>query len=115
MGRSIYVHIPFCERKCPYCDFYSIADRSQSSAYIEALLQEIEAFAGSEVRSDDMTDLPDTLYIGGGTPSSIPAEDIAKIVNSIRKLFGFGKDAEITVKRGIVISFYESCRFVNDV
>ena len=98
MGRSIYVHIPFCERKCPYCDFYSIADRSQASAYIEALLQEIRAFAGSEVRFDDMTDLPDTLYIGGGTPSSIPAEDIAKIVNSIRKLFGLGDNSEITIE-----------------
>ena len=97
MGKNIYIHIPFCERKCPYCDFYSITDRSASSAYVDALIKEAEAFSKSGVRPDH-NDSQDTLYIGGGTPSSIDAKDIARLVDAVKDLFRLSDDAEITIE-----------------
>jgi len=97
MGKNIYIHIPFCERKCPYCDFYSIVDRSRAKDYVDALMAEAKAFAGSDVRFDHIGS-SDTLYIGGGTPSSIDAEDIARLVESVKALYSLGEDAEITIE-----------------
>lgn len=97
MGKNIYVHIPFCERKCPYCDFYSITDRSLSKVYVDALIKEAKAFAGSGIRFDP-NDSVDTLYIGGGTPSSVDADDIARFVKTVRDLFALSPDAEISIE-----------------
>ncbi|MBO4604637.1 MAG: radical SAM family heme chaperone HemW [Clostridiales bacterium] len=97
MGKNIYVHIPFCERKCPYCDFYSITDRTSSSAYVDALIKEARAFAESGVVFEP-NGSADTLYIGGGTPSSIDPKDIAGLVETLRELFSLPPDAEITIE-----------------
>ena len=97
MGKNIYVHIPFCERKCPYCDFYSITDRTSSSAYVDALIKEARAFAESGVVFEP-NGSDDTLYIGGGTPSSIDAGDIARLVETLRELYSLSSDAEITIE-----------------
>jgi oxygen-independent coproporphyrinogen-3 oxidase len=59
---GLYVHIPFCLRKCPYCDFYSISDLSQTPGFLAALKQEMQLNSGTSL-------VFDTLYIGGGTPS----------------------------------------------
>ena len=60
--RGIYVHVPFCERKCPYCAFYSrAADRHSVEGYMASLIRSIEGF-GDKVQAD-------TLYFGGGTPN----------------------------------------------
>ena len=74
---GVYVHIPFCKRRCLYCDFFSTTLLEQREAYIAALLNEIQARkneAGEPVR---------TIYIGGGTPSVLDADAIARIVKSI--------------------------------
>ena len=97
MGKNIYVHIPFCERKCPYCDFYSITDRTSSSAYVDALIKEARAFAESGVVFEP-NGSDDTLYIGGGTPSSIDAGDIARLVETLRGIYSLSSDAEITIE-----------------
>ena len=97
MGKNIYVHIPFCERKCPYCDFYSITDRTSSSAYVDALIKEAKAFAESGIVFEP-NGSDDTLYIGGGTPSSIDAGDIARLVETLRELYSLSSDAEITIE-----------------
>ena len=97
MGKNIYVHIPFCERKCPYCDSYSITDRSVSSTYIDALIKEARAFFESGVRFDPAGSC-DTLYIGGGTPSSVDAKDIARLVETLKDLFKIQDGAEITIE-----------------
>jgi oxygen-independent coproporphyrinogen-3 oxidase len=97
MGKNIYVHIPFCERKCPYCDFYSITDRTSSSAYVDALIKEARAFAESGVVFEP-NGSDDTLYIGGGTPSSIDAGDIARLVETLREIYSLSSDAEITIE-----------------
>ncbi len=86
-----YIHIPFCVRKCLYCDFFSIPfDYSIADSYIDALLTELD------LRGHDLGRLK-TIYIGGGTPTVLPS-------NSLRRLFeGFGKipwheDIEITIE-----------------
>ena len=88
---GIYVHIPFCRSKCPYCDFFSLTERSAAKAYVQALCERIEAFFG------DNQCKADTLYIGGGTPSVLEGEQIARIVKTAQKCCG---DAlfEITVE-----------------
>ena len=59
---GIYVHIPYCVRKCPYCDFFSSVDHSSVPLFLESLEREIEMVGGIDQTFD-------TLYIGGGTPS----------------------------------------------
>ena len=87
---GIYIHIPFCKSKCPYCDFYSM--RLTDSAAEDYTASVIERIA--ELKEKYPLDA-DTLYIGGGTPSLIGAENIAKIVEAAKV---FGDFSEITVE-----------------
>lgn len=91
---SIYLHIPFCARKCLYCDFLSApADDVTKARYVESLITEIKAeapkYEAYEVR---------TVFIGGGTPSILPAEAIAGIMDTLKEQFYFAKEAEITIE-----------------
>lgn len=91
---SIYLHIPFCARKCLYCDFLSApADDVTKARYVESLITEIKAeapkYEAYEVR---------TVFIGGGTPSILPAEAIAGIMDTLKEQFCFAKEAEITIE-----------------
>ena len=91
---SIYLHIPFCARKCLYCDFLSApADDATKARYVESLITEIKEEAPKyetyEVR---------TVFIGGGTPSILPAEAIAGIMDTLKEQFYFAKEAEITIE-----------------
>ena len=88
---GIYVHIPFCVKKCPYCDFYSITDLSGVPTFLKAIRREIET-AG-------VTDqVFDTLYIGGGTPSVLEAESIRQITDAANTHFTVCADIEITLE-----------------
>ena len=78
---GIYVHIPYCNSKCPYCDFYSLADKSRAREYVEAVNVKLKNFTEADFCKAD------TLYIGGGTPSALPAELICSIVESVKKSF----------------------------
>ncbi len=95
---GIYIHIPFCKSKCPYCDFYSYRCKSEDmSLYVDALLNEINTLS----RVSDFVKEPftaDTLYLGGGTPSVLSGEDLYRIITSARKKFGISDSAEITVE-----------------
>ena len=87
---GIYIHIPFCERKCLYCDFNSYANAYElEDAYVDALIYEIEHYKGTRA---------DTLYIGGGTPSSLKEESLRRILTACKKSFRFAEDAEITAE-----------------
>lgn len=92
---SIYIHIPFCKAKCSYCDFLSFGGCSigEQREYIEALCKEIEAFGliAEEYRVV-------TIFIGGGTPSFIPAEYIGRVLHKVRDTFNVDKNAEITIE-----------------
>jgi len=88
---GIYVHIPFCSKKCPYCDFYSITDQSLKQSFIEALIQEIQMVSNPSL-------VCDTLYFGGGTPSVLKAKNIERIIENAYRLFNFLHDTEITIE-----------------
>ena len=95
---GIYIHIPFCKSKCPYCDFYSYRCKNEEmSHYVEALLDEINTLE----RVSDFVKEPykaDTLYLGGGTPSVLSGEELYKIITTAKERFSVGDDAEITVE-----------------
>ena len=89
---GLYIHIPFCRSKCPYCDFYSfIADDASKKAYTDAVIECIKSDYTKYKRKAD------TLYIGGGTPSSLETDDLVKIINTAKETF-LTDDAEITIE-----------------
>lgn len=89
-GISFYIHIPFCIKKCDYCDFLSGPNFDILPDYMAALLDEIRAFETDEkVRS---------VFIGGGTPSAVPEKYIDSIMTALRGAAGFDADCEITVE-----------------
>ena len=90
---SIYIHVPFCIRKCEYCDFYSLCDLSLRADYVEALIAQIKDF-----RSEAKNKLVDTIYFGGGTPSLLSGEEIVRILKTVRSVFRVSDDAEITME-----------------
>lgn len=89
---GIYVHIPFCQKKCKYCDFVSFdkCDKSIKERYVDALLKEIE--------NCEIDKKITTIYFGGGTPSLLPAEAIERILEKIYEKFDVHKKAEITIE-----------------
>ena len=90
---EIYVHIPFCVKKCDYCDFLSgPATKEKQDEYVEALLKEIEE---QQPKSSDRVV---SVFIGGGTPSAIDAEWIGKIIDKLREKFSFSPEAEISME-----------------
>lgn len=91
---GLYIHIPFCVQKCLYCDFLSYSDRAgQISVYIEALCRELL------LKSSNYAKLHfDTIFIGGGTPSCIPAEQIYKIIQCCREYYSIDPTVEISME-----------------
>ena len=88
---GIYLHIPFCIKKCPYCDFYSITDQSLKQPFVETLIREMQMASSHPF-------LFDTLYFGGGTPSVLKPENIGRIIENAYGLFNISTDTEITIE-----------------
>jgi oxygen-independent coproporphyrinogen-3 oxidase len=92
---SLYIHIPWCVRKCPYCDFNSHAADAgvPEEAYVDALVRDLEGelpgLAGRSV---------ETIFIGGGTPSLFGPESIARLLGEVRARLSLADDAEITLE-----------------
>lgn len=99
MGRHIYVHNPFCVRKCPYCDFFSITDTSSVEQYYETAVREARFWAGFD-RGYSLSggSGPDTVYFGGGTPSCVPESLVCGLLETIAAEFGIGPGAEVTIE-----------------
>jgi oxygen-independent coproporphyrinogen-3 oxidase len=95
MQCSLYIHFPFCVRKCLYCDFNSLADSPVSpDEYVGGVLKEMAARAG--LVTSPVT--APTLYFGGGTPSLMAPELVARLIEAAARLFGLAGDAEITLE-----------------
>jgi len=92
---ALYVHMPWCVRKCPYCDFNShqLNSAEPDGSYIEALLRDFELelprLAGRRI---------DTVFFGGGTPSLFQPEDFERLLGALRRRIEFAADAEITLE-----------------
>ena len=90
---GIYIHIPFCKIKCPYCDFYSFkANESKKDSYLQAVLLCLGKW------KEKIEDGVDTVYFGGGTPSVFGAERISQVLSYIKSNYNLTADAEITVE-----------------
>jgi oxygen-independent coproporphyrinogen-3 oxidase len=88
---GLYIHIPFCMKKCNYCDFVSVANHLIIPDYIKALSIEIQSKATPDFQVD-------TIYLGGGTPSILNAEDLSFIFQSIKNNWQIEKKPEITIE-----------------
>lgn len=93
MPVGLYLHIPFCVSKCPYCDFYSLtADEATQDAYTAALCAAIDVWA------ERTGETADTLYLGGGTPSLLGPARLTRILETARRAFRIADTAEITME-----------------
>lgn len=104
---SLYIHIPFCVRKCGYCDFLSApADEKARDRYVQALLMEIERYRGTETADRKIK----TLYIGGGTPSILSVNQLDCIIQKIKCTFNFCGDIEASIEMNPGTASKEKCR-----
>lgn len=88
---GLYIHIPFCRTKCPYCHFYSTTDLTSVDAVIASIVREMGLYAGK-------FDTFDTIYIGGGTPSLLTIPQLETILSGARKHFSIPPEGEITIE-----------------
>ena len=87
---GLYIHVPFCRRKCDYCDFYSVCDLSLMHDYTAALCRELDGLGGRFCI--------DTIFVGGGTPSLLPEACWRTLGAAIRRNFSLATDLEFTVE-----------------
>ena len=90
---GIYFHIPFCKRRCIYCDFFSTTQSEKKSAYVRALCREL-GMRHDYVEGEEI----ETIYLGGGTPSQLTEEELKAIFASIYHIYEVKEDAEITLE-----------------
>ena len=88
---GLYIHVPFCKTKCPYCDFYSITAGTPVEHWLEALASEATRYCG-------LFETFDTLYVGGGTPSLLGEGEIRALFDVCTASFDFAPDSEITIE-----------------
>ncbi len=92
---SLYLHIPYCQRKCGYCDFFSLpqASTAELDEYVQLLLCELEQLR------QQAEPLPlQTIFFGGGTPSLLSVEQVASLLRRVEDLFGFSPDCEVSLE-----------------
>ena len=94
MSAGIYVHVPFCLTRCGYCDFNAYAGLDHlAPSYVDALLAEADLHA-----ADWSGERIDTIYLGGGTPTTLPVADIARLLDRLRSSFTVASDVEVTIE-----------------
>jgi oxygen-independent coproporphyrinogen-3 oxidase len=92
---SLYLHIPFCAHKCPYCDFFSrVGSRTELDDYCRLLLHHIALGRESYPASGPL----ETIFFGGGTPSLLEAQRVAELLDALERNFGFSPGIEITLE-----------------
>lgn len=92
MISSLYIHIPFCVQKCIYCDFFSVPyDEGLALRYVDALVRELA------MRKKDAGELR-TVYVGGGTPTTLPLVSLIRLFRAIKDTFAVAADAEVTIE-----------------
>lgn len=93
--RALYLHLPFCTRRCPYCDFaIAVGDDGLQQRYLTALLRELDWIAASGAARAPL----ETVYLGGGTPSLLGPERMGRLLDAVRRSFAVAPDAEVTIE-----------------
>jgi oxygen-independent coproporphyrinogen-3 oxidase len=91
--RAVYVHVPFCRRRCGYCDFYSIElDDAAVGPLVDALLRELDDYCARRALA------PETVYVGGGTPTTLPPGELRRLLARLGQLVQHGTEPEFTVE-----------------
>jgi len=91
---ALYIHVPFCLQKCPYCDFYSVPrSAADIDSYPELLIRHLRLIANQNAPNK-----LSTIFFGGGTPSLLAPDDINRILRTAEALFGFSEDVEISLE-----------------
>jgi len=104
---GMYIHIPFCDTKCGYCDFYSIINHSARGEFLEALLKEIRHYATTPFKDEPF----DTIYFGVGTPSLLSEKEFEAIFAEIHKNFPIASNCETTIEANPGTMTEEKLRF----
>lgn len=104
---GLYVHIPFCIRKCEYCDFYSITQFDQVDAFVDALQLEMQ-LAAPRLKDVGFT----TVFFGGGTPSLLSEEQLSAIWQTMNNCFQIDPTAQITIEANPGDLGYEKLDFL---
>lgn len=100
MKSGIYIHIPFCKSRCIYCGFYSTTNSNKRRRYVDALLKEMQMRRETTFQTTHgcgWADDIDTIYIGGGTPSSLSPNDLSRILRTVSLLYS-GTPREVTIE-----------------
>ena len=100
-GFGVYVHVPFCASRCGYCDFNTytaseLGGGASRETYADSVLAELALAA--RVLGDSPPPRVDTVFVGGGTPTLLPADDLARILDGIDRVWGLAADAEVTTE-----------------
>ena len=98
---GIYIHIPFCKKKCVYCNFFPVSSLKNKDRFLPALVEEIDLRKG--YLNDEIID---TVYFGGGTPSILSADEINLIINKIHNSFNISENPEITLESLFLFATY---------
>lgn len=97
--KGLYIHIPFCRSKCPYCDFYScLSKNADIESYVGSVIDEIKTGRRTKEFTKNTDFCFDTIYFGGGTPSVIGTDNIGKIINCAKECYNIADGAEITIE-----------------
>ncbi|MEM1095079.1 MAG: radical SAM family heme chaperone HemW [Bacteroidota bacterium] len=91
---GLYLHIPFCTRRCVYCDFYVVTTVKTPTSFVSALIREIEHYGAQYGDKEPIH----TVYFGGGTPSLLPPSDVYRILNALYDHFQIDDNAEVTIE-----------------
>ncbi len=105
---GLYIHIPFCSGKCPYCNFYSIPTPSEIPKFLEGLFREMDIYRQA-FRTFD------TVYIGGGTPSILQPAQLRDLLNKIRQTFHLFPESEITLEANPSDLDLSYCEFLRNL
>lgn len=107
---GLYIHIPFCLKKCAYCDFYSLCHttKQQKQAYVDELCREIASYASKSL-------VADTVYIGGGTPTTLSKEQLFQIIYAVKGAFALSDDLEFTLEMNPATASFETLRALRKV
>src|SRR3954447_9304921 len=97
---GIYLHVPFCATRCGYCDFNTytateLGGGASQATYVDTALTELDL--ARKVLADDTRPVS-TVFIGGGTPTLLPAQDLARLLSGVEERFGLTPDAEVTTE-----------------
>ena len=101
---GLYVHVPFCVTRCGYCDFntYTLTELGEPGAsvstYADAALRELDLAARELGEAPSGVPVIETVFIGGGTPTMLPADDLVRILAKARELFGLAEGCEVTTE-----------------